>query len=88
MLIEHSAGKLWRPGSDAALCSILSGTALLPISHKKDARLIWVKFQISCQLLQHNETTCILRNLFLKHDVGDFMKVLVRCATSYSRSIN
>ena len=44
ILKEHSASKQWRSLSDAAFCSDWTGSALLPLSGKKDARLIWVYY--------------------------------------------
>ena len=45
ILIGYSVSKQWRPWSDAAFCGVWSsdlGMHCLPMSHKKDARLIWV----------------------------------------------
>ena len=56
ILIEHLVSKQWISRSDAAFCGAGSGSALfdyvpqkrrdmhcLHMSHKKDARLIWIK---------------------------------------------
>ena len=40
-LIEHSVSKQWRTWSDAAFCGVWSRFHCLPMSHKRDARLIW-----------------------------------------------
>ena len=43
ILKENSVSKQWRPWSDAALCGVWSGFALLAdVQKKKDARLIWI----------------------------------------------
>ena len=43
ILIEHSVSKQWRHRSDTAVCVSDLTLKCLPMSHKKDARLIWVK---------------------------------------------
>ena len=43
ILIEHSVSKQWRPCSYAASAASDLDLHCLPMSHKKDARLIWVK---------------------------------------------
>ena len=42
ILIEHSVGKQWRPGQTQRAAASDLGLHGLPMSDKKDARLIWV----------------------------------------------
>ena len=40
---ENHVGKYNSPKWDVAFCGVTSGLFYLPMSHKKNARLLWVK---------------------------------------------